>query len=80
MHYAEKYMGVRHGSFRFCMSAPIINKTSYIFTQQGRKACRLTTKLDAPKVHSSLQLQFIFKESKFKIKYYLASTLSPHSV
>lgn len=80
VHYAEKYMGVRHGSFWFCMSAPIIKKTSHIFTQQGSETCRLTAKLDAPNVHSSLQLQFIFKESKFKIKYYLASTLSPHSV
>ena len=80
MHYAEKYMGVRHGSFWFCMSAPIIKKTSHIFTQQGSETCRLTAKLDAPNVHSSLQLQFIFKESKFKIKYYLASTRSPHSV
>merc|ERR1712018_278538 len=80
VHYAEKYMGVRHGSFWFCMSAPIKKKTSHIFTQQGSETRRLKAKLDAPNVHSSLQLQFIFKESKFKIKYYLASTLSPHSV
>ena len=80
MHYAEKYMGVRHGSFWFCMSAPIKKKASHIFTQQGSETCRLKAKFDAPNVHSSLQLQFIFKESKFKIKYYLASTRSPHSV
>ena len=80
MHYAEKYMGVGHGSFWFCMSAPIKMYTSHIFMQRGRETCRLMAKLDAPNVHSSLQLQFIFKESKFKIKYYLASTRSPHSV
>ena len=80
LHYAEKYMGVRHGSFWFCMSAPIKKKTSHIFAQPGCETCRLKAKFDAPNVHSSLQLQFIFKESKFKIKYYLASTLSPHSV
>ena len=80
VHYAEKHMGVRHGSFWFSMSAPIKKKTSHIFTQQGCEARRLKAKLDAPNVNSSLQLQFIFIESKFKIKYYLASTLSPHSV
>jgi len=80
LHYAEKYIGVRHSSFWFCMSAPIKKKTSHIFTQPGCETCRLKAKFDAPNVHSSLQLQFIFKESKFKIKYYLASTLSPHSV
>ena len=80
MHSAEKYIEVGHGSFWFYMSAPIKKKTSHIFTQQGSETRRLKAKLDAPNVHSSLQLQFIFKESKFKIKYYLASTLSPHSV
>ena len=80
MHYAEKYIGLRHGSFWFCMSAPIKKKTSHIFTQPGYETCRLKVKFDAPNVHSSLQLQFIFKESKFKIKYYSASALSPHSV
>ena len=80
MHYAEKYMGVRHGSFWFCMSASIKKKTPHIFTQQGSETRPLKAKLDAPNVHSSLQLQFIFKESKFKIKYYIAFTLLPHSV
>ena len=80
MHSAEKYIEVGHGSFWFYMSAPIKKKTSHIFTQPGREACRHKAKFDVPNVHLSLQLQFIFKESKFKIKYYLASTLLPHSV
>ena len=66
-------MGARHGSFWFCRAVVSKRTCPLFYPKEG-------VNLDAPHLHFSLILQFIFKESNFIVKCYLVLAFSPNSV